>query len=239
MNRLRVLGLSVVSLTVGYLAFAGSPGSSLIPSADYKKVVETDVKLIQEMLSKGSVDEKTSKKIRGMGMMLAAYAQGTDAALRASALKLVAAMDKGNTAEAKTIASKLTPSAKSDASKAVPLNKVDFDILMRLFSRLGLGLERDLDEMTEVKGFSAEQYDKLVTLGYRMAALGELSTHFAPEKDEGKKTRKAFLQFSGDLRAGSLALAQAAKGKKEGDVTKALERVSVSCRKCHEIFRDE
>src|SRR5439155_3799116 len=139
----------------------------------------------------------------------------------------------------KAIAAKLAPAAKQDLPKPVQLGKaVDFDVVMRLFSRLGLGMERELDEMTEAKALSPEQYDKLVILGYRMTTVGELSTHFAPEKDHGKKTRKSFLQFADDLRSSSLTLVQAAKAKKEGDVTKALERVSVSCCKCHEVFRD-
>lgn len=247
MKRISVFGFLVFLLSgVCWLAVAGGPGPATISAAGYKKQVQTEVKLVQEMLAKGTVDGKTNKKTRGVAMLIAGYAtlskEGAtkNAALRDSALKLIAAMDKGNIAEAKAIAGKLSTEDKREASaKPQALSKfVEFDVVMRLFSRLGLGLERELDEMMELKSFTSDHFDKLTVLGYRLATIGELSTHFVLEKDEGKKTRKSWLQFASDLRGNSFTLVESAKARKEGDVAKSLERISVSCRKCHEIFRD-
>ena len=76
----------------------------------------------------------------------------------------------------------------------------------------------------------------LEQLGYDTAAIAVISEVMAP-KDQGKKTRKEWVQWSQDMREQGIALAQAAKAQGAQDVKAAAVKVNNTCNACHSIWR--
>jgi hypothetical protein len=252
------IGFAAVSVTTGlaYLAVAGGAEGPILPPNELKRLVSQEAKVVQETLAKGfdPKDKKGPRKVRAAAFMIAAYAQsGMNkenaahmASLRDAALNVVKAVEDGKVDEAKKLAAELAPESKAKAGAKtgpVPLAKsLEFDVLMRIFSseRIGgFGLENELDELPNTKGWTPEQLDKLTGFAYKLAVVGEVAHGYVPEKDEGgQKTRKNWNAYSSQLRDSSLALAAAAKAKKEGDISASLNKVASSCKKCHDVFRD-
>jgi hypothetical protein len=245
-----------LSFGIAYLALAGGAEGPILPPSEFKRLVNQEAKFVQEALAKGfdAKDKKAPRKIRAAAFLIAAYAQASTnkdnasqmASLRDTALRVVQSVEDDKLDEAKKAAADLSAEPKANASAktgAVPLQKsLDFDVLMRIFSSERIGgfaLENELEELPNIKGWTPEQLDKLTAFAYKLAVVGEVAHAYVPEKDEGgQKTRKNWNVFSGQLRDTSLALAAAAKAKKEGDITAALNKVAVSCKKCHDVFRD-
>jgi hypothetical protein len=245
-----------VAMGLAYLAVADTDGTPILPPSEFKRLVTQEAKFVQDVLAKGfdAKDKKGPRKVRAAAFMIAAYAQNSMtkenaakmASLRDAALKIVSAVDEGKLDDAKKLAAGLSAEPKADpAAKtaAVALQKsLEFDVLMRIFSseRIGgFGLEGELDELPNVKGWTPDQLDKLTGFAYKLAVVGEVAHAYVPEKDEGgQKTRKNWNAYSGQLRDASLSLATAAKGKKDSDINAALGKVAASCKKCHDVFRD-
>jgi cytochrome c551/c552 len=74
-------------------------------------------------------------------------------------------------------------------------------------------------------------------MGYDIAALGLITAEFAPEKDSGKKTRKAWVEWSEGMVDSGKALSAAAKSAAPADVKTQASKVNNSCNSCHSLFR--
>ncbi|MFO0866315.1 MAG: hypothetical protein U0744_17005 [Gemmataceae bacterium] len=94
-------------------------------------------------------------------------------------------------------------------------------------------LKRDVPPKADVDK-NAEAYE---TMGYQVAALGEITRAKAPDSDKGKKTRKDWVAWSNDQTEAGLQLAKAAKSKGAQDIKTAADKVNTSCNACHSTFR--
>jgi hypothetical protein len=90
----------------------------------------------------------------------------------------------------------------------------------------GLGIENDLKKVT-VKN-AAE-------LGNLVHAMAELTVAKGWEKNQGKRTKKAWTDLTEEMRAAGIQLA---KADKAADVKTAAEKVTAACNRCHSIFKD-
>ena len=122
--------------------------------------------------------------------------------------EIATAFQKGPPAQAKAQAKKLAVAA---AKKLDEIN--DVMLLFRPPAKGGLG---DKD-------------------GYTIAAIAEVTLARPPLRDQGKKTKKAWAQWSSDLRDAGLALAQA-KGAQQ--IKAATAKVKTICVNCHAVFKD-
>jgi hypothetical protein len=158
-------------------------------------------------------------------------------------LKVAGAFEKKDTAGAKKQAEEIA-------------KKVAMDDLMHLFalrtkkglgvgSKPGLvspdGIERKLMDLAK-KPLDATQLaaesQALTEMGYSMAALAHITLAKPPDKDEGKKKKKDWVAWSGELQQLALDFAAAAKDKKAADLHKIARAADGTCTKCHDIFRE-
>src|SRR5438132_447799 len=85
------------------------------------------------------------------------------------------------------------------------------------------GIEAKVQNMGKLK--PQKQIDQesadLVEMAYRIAAVAEVAHAKPPEKEDAKKKKKDWMEWSGDMRKAALELAAAAKAKKPADVKTA------------------
>jgi hypothetical protein len=84
----------------------------------------------------------------------------------------------------------------------------------------------------------AMEADALRTMAFRSVALAEVIAAKCPDKDNGKKKRKDWLEWTEELRLAALEMATAAKDKSAGTINNAAVKMEKACQKCHEAFRD-
>jgi hypothetical protein len=152
------------------------------------------------------------------------------------------------------IATTLETNKAADVKKdAADLKKYDLKYTMRLFKTrknhgFGVGtagsvepdgIERKVEELAENAPPPA-QYGKeaaaLKQAGLRMAAIAAVAEASAPAKNDGKKKVKDWIQWSADMKAAGLQMAEA---KDAASVSKAARAAQTACTKCHDVFRDE
>ena len=259
MASLRWLGswTLVAALGVGYWALAKEPGAA-VPGEELARLIDQDAKAIQDALAKakltvkGKLTEKTARKVRATALLVAHYAQVgmtkdnalAMATLRDRALKIIEAVDDGKVKEAKMLAAGLSAKLKADPNAKIDLvalhKLMEVDRVMRIFSSEvlgGYGLEMELDLLVEVKGaLAGDKQQRVIDLANKLTLVGILAEAYVPAKDEPKeKTRKNWMMFAGQLRQTAAALTEAARANR--DIGVAANNVSVSCTKCHEIFK--
>jgi Cytochrome C' len=78
----------------------------------------------------------------------------------------------------------------------------------------------------------------LVEMAYRVAAIGEVARLAAPERDQGMKKVKDWLEWSDAMRKSAEELADAAKAKNPTAVKNAAAKLDSSCTNCHGVFRE-
>jgi hypothetical protein len=234
----------------GCFVLAGAPRES-VSADDLARLINQDSKAIQQAHAKGRLDQKNARKVKGTALLIAHYAQTARnkdnaqemATLRDLALKVLKAVENEKIADAKALAAGLSakpkpdPGAKLDVTPLNPILRLEF--VMRVFSSPklgGYGLEMELDKLVDVRGpLAGAEQAKAIDMANKMVLIGLLAEAYAPESDQGKKTRKDWMTFSLQLRQSSLALAEAARTGK--DIGIAANAVSVSCTKCHDIFK--
>jgi hypothetical protein len=251
MNHRHRSGVVVLAAGLGMAcwALADGPGDTLPPDV-FERLVTQDAKYIQATLVKNKIDKKTARKVKATALMIAQYAQinmnGSNAkemaTLRDTALKLLQAVESKNVAEAKKLAEALKPDIPAAAAKTdkVPLSPhLEFEYVMRQFSgeRIGgFGLEKELEDLVDIKGpVAGEKQQKVIDIAHKIATIGSLAQIYPPEKDEGKKTKKAWAVLAKQMREQALALAETARMGKE--VSIAANALSASCTRCHDVFR--
>jgi hypothetical protein len=104
------------------------------------------------------------------------------------------------------------------------------------------GIEAKIQNMGK-KPLPQTQIDKeaadLVVMAYRVAAIAEVAHAKPPEKDEPKKKKKDWLEWSSDLEKSALALAEVAKAKKPMEIKNAVAALNTNCNTCHAVFKDQ
>ncbi|MCI0643016.1 MAG: hypothetical protein L0Y72_19650 [Gemmataceae bacterium] len=241
--------LAASCLVIGLLVVAHGNGQGTVPGKDVTKLIANDAKVIQVLMAKPVLDKKAITKARSAAYMIAVYAQhggnGKNpamATLRDQALNVVKALTDGRIDDAKKAAKLLGPDIKADpAAKpdAVDFAKhLELKEVMKQFSSErfgGYGIELAIETLVETKGEG--DFDKTANLAYKVAFIGTAAQAYPPEKDEGKKTKKSWLEFSKDMHAAAVALGDAANAKRGADIGKLANHLSETCIKCHDIFR--
>lgn len=250
-NRYALAGLSLCLGLAFVLRATGQPGATGVAAKDLESLIAQDAKQIQEQLAKPTLDKKGQRKVKAAALMIAFYAnelsKGKDkaqamATLRDLAVRVAEAAGAGKADEAKKLAASIKLDIAADAKAkpgALTPDKVGgFDEVMRQFSgeRVGgFALEMQMEELIESKGpFDAE---KIALLGNKIAAIGSLAHAYPPEKDEGKKTKKAWGEFAKNMHDAALALVEAGRAKKDAEIGKLASKLSDTCVKCHDVFR--
>ena len=87
--------------------------------------------------------------------------------------------------------------------------------------------------------YTKADYDTLVPLMYRIAAIAQPTEAFAPEP-MGKKTPDEWIKLSREMGTEALAAADLAKKPKPEDkmVKAAVKKVEATCTSCHDKYRD-
>jgi Cytochrome C' len=83
-----------------------------------------------------------------------------------------------------------------------------------------------------------KESDALAEMAYRIEAISEVARAKAPEKDEGAKKKKDYLEWAGDMKKAAQELAEAAKSKDPKKVKNAAANLNNACNNCHGVFRD-
>ena len=173
------------------------------------------------------------------GLVYAAGA-GEGGGLKGDVRKIAAALKKGDKAGAEM-------QAKATAKKVEEL--ADLMHLFKLRTKQGLGvgekagpkndgIEAKLREIgRDAPTGIAKDAAGLEQMGYDTAAIGLITEVMAPAKDQGKKLRKDWIEWSKDMQESSLALAKAAKAQGAQDVKAAAVKVNNSCNACHSVYR--
>jgi hypothetical protein len=78
----------------------------------------------------------------------------------------------------------------------------------------------------------------LVQMGNRVAAIALIAKAKVPEKDEGQKKKKDWMEWSSDLEKAAKDFTEAAKEKKGAEVKAAASKLNSACSSCHGVFRD-
>jgi cytochrome c556 len=245
-----LLGLAL--LVASGLAGGGPGDPAGLPKEALAKLVAHDAQAVREGLAKGARDKRTKRRVRASAFMIAVYAQaamgagdaGGLAALRDNALQIVKLVEDGKVKEAAKLVKKLSPDAKGAGGKAAPVawqKQLSFEDLMHQFSSPllgGFGIEKELGDLAEKDSLTAEHMERLTFLGYRMAMVGRVTDAYADEKNEGgKKTKENWLLLSQQFRAASRELIQAAGSRNQPRTRAALDKLNMSCTKCHDVFR--
>jgi hypothetical protein len=79
----------------------------------------------------------------------------------------------------------------------------------------------------------------LVEMAYRIAAIAEVAHAKPPEKDEPKKKKSDWTEWSSDMKKTAIEMADAAKAKKPTDIKNAAAKLNTTCNTCHAAFRDQ
>jgi hypothetical protein len=260
---------AIVAMTVGLGLFVSSdatPAADPKGGADlYKPVMPNDVftqlvneegKALRDAVAKAA-DKKMAGKARSIALMIAVYAQdeasraGPNAleitGLRDTALKVAKAVGDGKLDDAKKLAAEVKPTGTANpAAKydAIPVH-ADFEVdtLMQVFKPErggGLEWEKKLLMLRDKRSaYTAADYQTLVPLMYRIAAIAQPTEAFAPEP-MGKKTPEDWIKFSKEMGSEAVAAAELAKKPKPDDkmVKAAVKRLEGTCASCHDKYRD-
>jgi hypothetical protein len=257
--RLVLVGIATLALGLCSLVAAGrgaaaddkeAPWKPTIPEEDLNKLVDQDVKLLQERLN-GKVDEKTARKARMAALMIAVYAQNAKnagdakklATLRDAAIKVAEAAKDKRFADAKKDAegfASLKPNPDAQPGKMFVPKEFEVEDLMRPFalpSTGGQGFERRIIGLTKIP-LKPPQMNKdseeLTLLGYKAAMIGLVASTHKPEKDQ-----KDWESLSTDMYEGAVQFAEAAKAKDPKALKVAAVKLNNNCSSCHKKFRVE
>jgi hypothetical protein len=162
--------------------------------------------------------------------------------LREGLVKLAAAIEKKDDEAAKKLV--------SDLAKKFDMEAIMFMHAERSKGGVGVGSKPDEAKPDGIekkvvalakKPLPPDQLsseaDALAQMGYRMAALADLTLARAPQKDEAAKKRKDWLDWAAGYRAASLSLVEAAQAKKPDLVHQAAKKADATCTRCHDTFK--
>lgn len=243
-------GMCILTFAAGFALVLSSHGQPPAPAAkDIEQLVEHDVKSIQTVLAKPKFDMKAQGKVKAAAIMIAVYAESMKSpkydALREQALKLAKAAGDGKADVAKKLAADLSMNMKGDP--ALKAGVVAFDkhsdllTIMKQFSAErfgGFALEKAIEDLVESKGPADDkEAARIALMALKVGMIGKVAHHFGPESDQGKKTKKAWSEFTTQMQTAAHELARAAQMRKDAEIGNLANRLSMTCVKCHDVFR--
>lgn len=151
-------------------------------------------------------------------------------------------LEKGDAAGAKKAA--------ADAAKKADLEAIMGTMKTRTKKGIGVGTKAGtiMPDGIEMKinaiardGITApnakKEAEALTRAGYVLQAIGQYTHTNPPEKDAGKKTKAAWLEWSDKMISSSQEFIVAAKGSSAADLKKAAGNLKNSCDGCHALFK--
>jgi hypothetical protein len=104
------------------------------------------------------------------------------------------------------------------------------------------GIEAKVQNMGK-RALPQKQIDKespeLTEMAYRIAAIAAVAHAKPPEKEDAKKKKKDWMEWSADMQKTALELAGAAQAKKPAEIKTVMAKLNTVCNACHGVFRDE
>jgi len=265
MNRAYALAAGVTIGSVLWvmtgLGRAEGEDKAFLPADAYKELVAREVKSLQESL-KGSPNEEQLARAKLAAVMIARLALDTkaeDAAgVENAALQIAKLLGgKDQLAAARKLAASLssnTAAGKLTAFDAKPLVGEVMDTMnhLRQKKKGGDGMHPDLQTSGPLKNLNGieekirslakkkltdaalkKSASEMVLLGYRTAVLADVVNDLAP----AQKT-KLWRDFSAQMRAASIRLAQASRKRDADAIFKAASSLEASCTSCHSEFKN-
>jgi hypothetical protein len=184
-----------------------------------------------------------------IGLLAVADSGAADdkADLRATVQKLADAIQKKDMDQANKLAQQL---AKGDLEDVMHLmNKRDTAGKAKVFGigkKPGAitpdGIEAMIQNLSKRPKSQAQlnkESSALEDMGYRIAGIAAVAHAKPPEKDEPKKKKADWMEWSTEMEKTAIALADAAKAKKPVDVRNAAAKLNTNCNNCHAAFRDQ
>lgn len=169
---------------------------------------------------------------------------GDAKALQASIDKIAAALKKGDKDGAKSMADALAKKTEEIAEVMdlfKPRKKGGFGVGEKPGSVEPDHIDQLLVKMSGPNPPAPATLKKhaaaLEQMAYRTAAIALISGAKAPEKNQGKKTRKDWIAWSTEMHDGAIALAEAAKAMKVADIKSGASKTYGACANCHGVFR--
>jgi hypothetical protein len=250
------LWTGIFALGLGLCIVLASRGQGpALADKDLRQLVEHDAKAIQTILGKPKFEKKALGKVKAAAVMFAAYAQAAAAeqkndalfALRDRALEVAKAAHEGKAEQARKLAAELSLDVKVPPGikpNLVALEKhIDIATVMKQFAADrfgGFSLEKAIDDLVESKGPADDKAAaEIVRLAHKVATIASLARILPPESDQGNKTKAAWLGFTDKMQAVALDLAKVASTRKDAEVGPLADRLSQTCVKCHDIFREK
>jgi cytochrome c556 len=184
-----------------------------------------------------------------IGLLAASSGGAADdkADLRSTVQKIADAIAQNNADQAKKMAEDVAKSNDLEdvmhlMSKRDPAGKAKvFGVGKKPGAVQPDGIEAKVQNLAKPK--SQKQIDQesadLVDMAYRIAAIAEIAHAKPPEKEDAKKKKKDWMEWSGDMKKAAVQLADAAKTKKPAEVKTAAAKLNTACNACHGVFRDE
>lgn len=155
---------------------------------------------------------------------------------------IAAAMGKGDSAKAKSMASKVAKDQDGEVYEIMMLMKPR---KMGKKSGLGVGspedsivpdgIELKIRDMSRdvVSGAKLKKEGEAITeLAHRVAAIAEITRQLAPKKD-----KKLWDEYTQTMRESADELAKAVKDNSTAEVKSAASKLNASCNSCHSKFR--
>jgi soluble cytochrome b562 len=181
----------------------------------------------------------------GLGLLLAGFGRAGDVDVKGDIIKIAKALEKNDKGIAK----------KNVEALAKGIDDVyDMMWLFKPRAKKGLGVGPKPGAVTpdgiELKLISLgrdslgaatlnKEARAIEEMAYVAAAIAQVTIAKVPPKDEGKKKRKDWIEWSTDMHDTALKLAQAAKMKAAGDVKTLASKLNNACNSCHSVFRVE
>jgi hypothetical protein len=185
-----------------------------------------------------------------IGLMAAGSGGAADdkADLRSAVQKIADAIEKKDMAQAKKLAEQLAKDTDVEdvmhlMSKRDPAGKAKvFGVGKKPATIQPDGIEAKIQNMGK-RALPQNQINKesadLTEMAYRVAAIAEVAHAKLPEKEDAKKKKKDWLEWSADMKKAALELADAAKAKKPSDIKTTVAKLNTVCNTCHGVFKDE
>ncbi len=185
----------------------------------------------------------------GIGLMTTGSGGAADdqAGVKESVQKLADAIVKGDAAQAKELAAEIAKSNELDevmnlmGKRNPKAPKKAFGVGKQPGSITPDGIEVKIQNISK-RPMPANQLNKesadLTEMAHRVAAISEIAKLKAPEKNQGAKKVKDWLEWVDAMRKGADDLAEAAKEKKPDAVKTAAAKLNSVCNTCHGTFRD-
>ncbi len=168
------------------------------------------------------------------------------AGLRGEVQKVADALGKGDAEQAKKTAAEVAKSSELEEvmslmqPRRANAKKPVFGVGTKPGAVTPDGIEAKVIALS--KKVDPRQLDKesaaLAEMALRVQAIAEIATAKAPEKDEGQKKKKDWMEWAGEMKKSAMELGEAAKEKHAPQVKAAAAKLNSACNNCHGVFRD-